>query len=432
MAKSPLILAALANDAVPNIDFIDVKSLSSNSIGAFDSAILTSADNQHAVIRVARNAAAGAEQDVELRSLAAIEPLRESLPFKITKVLGATADQRGARAIVFDFVYGNPIDVPSVAHEGHLAESIGKSIAAIHNLPAALVQEAHLAEYQPAQTVRARVADLDRAAATGRVPAVLLARWENALEDSELFRYQPTVIHGSLSGETVLEQDLAVSGILNWAGLKIGDPAEDFAWIFGAAVPELTDTVLMAYSIGRAMSDPTIRQRAALYSELEMARWLMHGVTQNDQEVIDDALAMLNALVEELSAGSLRPLTASVAAAVIAESAFVAAPLLATDEAEDATAAYAAADNAPAEDAPADDASADDASPSVEESVVLISDVTEEITIVTVEDLDVADFDSADSAADTDPAIDGQPISDADNTKTRVIELPEKSDNELF
>jgi hypothetical protein len=416
MAKSPLILAALANDAVPNIDFIDVKSLSTNSIGAFDSAILTSVDNDHAVIRIARNAAAGAEQDVELRALAALESQRTSLPFKVTKVLGVTADQRGARAIVFDFVYGNSIDVPSLAPEGHLAESIGKAIAAIHNLPAAVVQEAHLAEYQPAETVRARVADLDRAAATGRLPAVLLARWENALEDSELFRYRPTVIHGSLSGETVLELDQEVSGILNWAGLKIGDPAEDFAWIFGAAVPELTDTVLMAYSIGRSMSDPTIRQRAALYSELEMARWLLHGVSQNEAEVVEDALAMLNGLVEELAAGTLRPLTATAPAAVVAESAFVSMSDVPGDSAFVADEAGAVAEET---------AGVNNEAGLVTEE---ISIVTEEITIVTEEISIVTD----EVTIVDDAGLEGQPVSDADNTKTRVIELPEKGDNELF
>jgi hypothetical protein len=31
-----------------------------------------------------------------------------------------------------------------------------------------------------------------------------------------------------------------------------------------------------------------------------------------------------------------------------------------------------------------------------------------------------------------DADLEDQPVSDADNTKTRVIELPEKGDNELF
>jgi len=396
MAKSPLILAALANDAVPNIHFVDVKTLSSGAIGAFDSAILTTADNEHAVIRIANTPAAGTEQEVELRALAALETVRDQLPFKLTRLLGATTDQRGARALVFDFIYGGTIDVPKLAPEGHLAESIGKAIASIHNLSASLVQEAHLPEYEPSQTVRARVADLDRAAATGRVPAVLLARWENALEDSELFRYQPTVIHGSLSGDSVLELDNEVCGVLNWAGLRIGDPAEDFAWIFGAAVPELTDTVLMSYSISRSLSDPTLRQRAAIYSELEMARWLVHGVAQNDQEIIDDALGMLDGLVEELASGSLRPLTATAAAAaaLAAQSAFIAAS-------------------------------------EAQEQSAFVSDATQEIAIVTEEVAIVAD--EADEVVELEPDDAEDPeVSAGDNTKTRVIELPEKGENELF
>lgn len=401
MAKSPLILAALANDAVPNIHFIDVKQLSTNSIGAFDSALLTADNGDHVVIRVPNSAAAGAEQEVELRALSAIEAHRESLPFKFTKLLGSTVDQRGAKALVFNFVYGNPIDVPSLAHEGHLAESIGKAIAAIHNLPPSLVEDAHLPEYQPAQTVRARVADLDRAAATGRVPAVLLARWENALEDSELFHYQPTVIHGSLSGETVLELDDEVSAVLSWGGLRIGDPAEDFAWIFGAGVPELTDTVLMAYSLGRALSDSSIRQRATLYSELEMARWLLHGVSQNDQNIIDDAMAMLNGLAEELSAGTIRALTTSAIVAGAVESAFISA--------------------------------AEQSSP--EELTVITEQITivaEEPEVAALSDESDGFVDSGDSERSAVAEETEEPVSANDDTKTRVIELPEKGENELF
>lgn len=427
MAKSPLILAALANDAVPHLDIKDAKKLTTGASGAFDSAILTTTDGEHLVVKVPNSAAAGTEQAVELQALKALASSRESLPFAITSLTGETRDERGAAVYIFDFLYGNSIDVTTVAPEGHLAESIGKAIAAIHNLPTSVVEDAHLPVFDPAALVRARIAELDRAAATGKIPSVLLQRWQDALEDADLFRYLPTVVHGALSGETVLEQDQEVSGVLAWSGLKISDPAEDFAWIFGANAIELNDAVMLAYSIERRLSDQTIRSRATLYSELEMARWMLHGVTKADPEIIEDAAQMLEQLAAEVSEGVVRPLITSAASAVaiqniLEEDAFIPAAVdrildrdpeieLAKTQAIDIIQVEAESEIDVEAEAEVDDES-------------FVADAAENM-----DDGDEADVFATVDAAEA-QSDNGE--SAATDTKTRVIELPEKSENELF
>ncbi len=427
MAKSPLILAALANDAVPHLDIKDAKKLTTGASGAFDSAILTTADGEHLVVKVPNSAAAGTEQAVELQALKALASSRASLPFAITSLTGETRDDRGAAVYIFDFLYGNSIDVTTVAPEGHLAESIGKAIAAIHNLPTSVVEDAHLPVFDPAALVRARIAELDRAAATGKIPSVLLQRWQDALEDADLFRYLPTVVHGALSGETVLEQDQEVSGVLAWSSLKISDPAEDFAWIFGANAIELNDAVMLAYSIERRLSDQTIRSRATLYSELEMARWMLHGVTKADPEIIEDAAQMLEQLAAEVSEGVVRPLITSAASAVaiqniLEEDAFIPAAVdrildrdpeieLAKTQAIEIIQVEAESEIDVEAEAEVDDES-------------FVADAAENM-----DDGDEADVfatvDAAEAQSDNEESA-------ATDTKTRVIELPEKSENELF
>ena len=54
MGKSPLILAALAKDAVPALDFVQVTPLSGDSVGFFDSALLTASTGAHYVMKMAR------------------------------------------------------------------------------------------------------------------------------------------------------------------------------------------------------------------------------------------------------------------------------------------------------------------------------------------------------------------------------------------
>lgn len=72
MAKSPLILAALAKDAVRHLNFVQVKSLNAGADGAFDTALLTATTGEHYVVRIANTQSAGAEQEVELQALRAL------------------------------------------------------------------------------------------------------------------------------------------------------------------------------------------------------------------------------------------------------------------------------------------------------------------------------------------------------------------------
>ena len=408
MAKSPLILAALAKDAVRHLDFVQVKSLNAGADGAFDTALLTATTGEHYVVRIANTQSAGTEQEVELQALRALgTDGRAALPFKITNLIGETKDDKGARALIFDFVYGSPIDVGSVSGESELARNIGLAIAAIHKLPLTVVENAHLPEFQPEDILRARTAELDRFAATGKVPPVLLSRWEAVLEEPTIFRFQPTVVHGALNGDTVLEEDgRTVAGVLAWSSLKISDPAEDLSWILGSENDPFADAVVAAYSANRPGVDASLRQRAVLYSEFERARWLMHGVNKGDQSIIDDAVEMLTTLADDVEAGVIGRLTAAPIAAFVAE------PII-----EEVTETFIALE--------------DDG----EFEVIEINEVTASATDENVEEvsLETAPIDviaedyELDAIADEDVAADN-----AVDDKTKPIELPEKSDNELF
>ena len=409
MAKSPLILAALAKDAVRHLDFVQVKSLNAGADGAFDTALLTATTGEHYVVRIANTQSAGTEQEVELQALRALgTDGRSALPFKITSLIGETKDDKGARALIFDFVYGSPIDVGSVSGDSELARNIGLAIASIHKLPLSVVENAHLPEFQPEDILRARTAELDRFAATGKVPPVLLSRWEAVLEEPTIFRFQPTVVHGALNGDTVLEEDgRTVAGVLAWSSLKISDPAEDLSWILGSENDPFADAVVAAYSANRTAVDPSLRQRAVLYSEFERARWLMHGVNKGDQSIIDDAVEMLTTLAEDVEAGVIGRLTAAPIAAVIAE------PII-----EEVTETFVEFE---------DDGEFEVIE--INEVTTLAADEVEQVSLETAPIDVIAEDYELDELADED--LTAEPVEPVDD-KTKPIELPEKSDNELF
>ena len=299
MGKSPLILAALAKDAVPALDFVQVVPLQQRGDGYFDSACLTGTNGSHYVVKMARNQEAGLMLDTELMVLRSLAAFRGRLPFEITKLLGETKDAFGKRALLFSFVYGNHTDIDRMGGDDPIATSLADALAAIHSLPLGTVEDAGLPQYSPAEIVRGRVAELDRAAQTGKVPAVLLNRWEQALEDINLWRFNPTVVHGHVDGENFLSLNGNISGVLYWNDMHIGDPAEDFSWIVGYGGEDFAYSSLLEYGRLRG-TDDNLRARAQLYSEMQVARYLLDSIARNDQDNIDHAVGIFQTYVADI------------------------------------------------------------------------------------------------------------------------------------
>ena len=312
MGKSPLILAALAKAAVPSLDFSQVKRLSGAQTGLFDSALLTSTTGNHYVVRTPAGHSGALELDVETQVLKSLTPsVRAKLPFKATSIIGEMTDSSKNRIVVFEFLYGNQIDIARLASNPQLIASIGAAIGAIHGLDTEIIRAAGLPDYSAADIARLRVNELDAVALTGKIPAVLLQRWQEALEDVALFRFNPTVVHGELSDTTVLEQDRNVSAVLNWGAMHIGDPAEDFAWLAGLRNLDLIEEARSAYSAETQNFDSTLIQRAVLYNELAHASWLLHGTKIGDESIVEEAIVQLEILEEELNQGVAISLSAA-------------------------------------------------------------------------------------------------------------------------
>ncbi len=300
MARSHLTLAALATAAVAGLDVAAASNFASGVHGDFDSALITGRDGKHRIIRVPTSERAEAEQSADLVALRALSAgIRGRLPFAISSYVGQTPIN-GTRAVVYEFVYGTKVRLNSIPAGEGLASSIGRSIAAIHSLPTSFIADTGLPVLGAMEILRSSVAIIDRSSATGLVPAALLERWEKATEESTLWQFQPTVINGNLSAESFLSSGGAVTGILGWQGLSVGDPAKDLFWLLGARGEYVAETALDAYHQARPSSDRQIKQRAMLYAELEIAKWLLHGTAIKSTEVVDDAVEMLHGLVDSV------------------------------------------------------------------------------------------------------------------------------------
>lgn len=302
MARSPLTLAAAVTAAVPDAEVVGARRLTAGGGGRFDSAVATLADGSELVVRVANEEAADRELAAEVVALRALTPgVRGMLPFRAPEYVGAAALLAG-RAVVTRFVPGYLIDADEIPPGEGAATSIGAALAALHALPPSVVRSAGLREHTPEQT-RADVRRVIEAAShSGRVPVRLTVRWRDALEDDRLWAFEPAVCLGGTQATSFLFEDdergaPGVSGVLDWHGLSIDDPAVDLRWV--ASAPDAAKDIFRAYGeAAHRAPDAAVRVRARLHAELEFARWLVHGLESHRTDVVDDAAALLESLAE--------------------------------------------------------------------------------------------------------------------------------------
>ena len=258
----------------------------------FESAFIHDTRARHWVVRAPISTADGAQLD---DSVALLGLLSRRLPFSVPTPMGFAALGEGGRAVVYPYIAGRPLDFAHLPAGPGVAAELGRALAALHNIELALCEEAGLTSYDPDTYRTRRLSDLDRAAATGQVPAGLLARWEQSLEDVSLWRFAPTPTHGDLTGDEVLaifddDHDAAtgrIRGMTGWENAKVADPADDFATLVTQSSPAAFDSVLEAYSHARVdRPDLHLEHRARLAGELQLVSELLAAAGSRDERAV--------------------------------------------------------------------------------------------------------------------------------------------------
>lgn len=302
MGAQYLELAGYATAAIDDLVIAGANEWTFGANGDYDSAILRTTEDQMLIVRRPASTAAVGEQLAISKSLACLTPgLRSRLSFTIPTELGRlnTAEVQLA---VYDFIPGNTCDRLPLEHDSMLVADIGRAIAAIHALPRQFVESAGL-PVQSSNDSREAVEQLmAKARNTDRLPTALDDRWGGAVDDSSLWNFVPSVIHGSLERGSFLTNGAGVVGVLGWGDLRVGDPARDMSWLHSVD-GAVTRAIFDEYVESRGASvDRQLLQRSTLYAELELARWLVHGVDTGNEAIIADAEQLLDSLVNRVRA----------------------------------------------------------------------------------------------------------------------------------
>ncbi|NOJ58502.1 phosphotransferase [Arthrobacter sp. 260] len=296
-------LAAIASAAVPGLTPTGVAGVPDDAAD-FESALLVDDSGKQWRVRSPKHPDASMRLETELQALKAFTPaMRAELPFQVPHIAG-TLRHGELCTFVYAHLEGSPRELDGLAAGGpEMVRELGRTLAAIHDLPPLLVHNADLPSYEANEFRQRKLNELDQAAITGRIPAHLLRRWEHALEDVTLWRFHPTVVHGDLHEDNLVISAGRVSAVTGWTDLRVGDPADDFAWLLAATNPRFAVEVHDAYLSARAdAADPHLMRRAALAAEFALAQWLVRGVAMDNAEMIAEAEDMMATLDRDLQA----------------------------------------------------------------------------------------------------------------------------------
>ena len=310
MRRKPIELAAIATAAVPGLTPTAVSSAPDDPAD-FDAALLLDSEGKRWRVRSPRHAEASARLETEFLVLRAFAPgIRAELPFLMPTVAG-TVRQGQLSTFVYSHLAGATRSLDDLSSGSPaLAREIGAALAAIHDLPRSIVSNADLPSYTPNEFRQRRLNELDQAATTGKIPPLLLRRWEHAMEDVSLWRFNPCVVHGDLHEDNLLVDGDRVTAVTGWTDLRIGDPADDMAWLVASNEQDFVNAVLDHYTTSRRdVPDVHLLRRAALSAEFALAQYLVKGMAAGNEDMIGEAESMLAALADDVAKHGGQPIS---------------------------------------------------------------------------------------------------------------------------
>ena len=289
-------LAAQAAAAVPDMQLVKTASF---DLPGVRSALAWDSDGQVWVIEVPESDEAESKQRDRISGAQAIgEGLRARLPFAAPRVIGTTTVE-GRTLSVGAYLPGARIRQDKITPD--MAAAIGEAIAQLHAIPASTLYDQGRPVHSATDAMRKATSIVDRAAKTTLLPKNLLRRWEAAYEDRDLWQFEPTIIHGALHLGAFLTEGNTITGVTGWRELSVGDPARDVAWFTTPHLAERLEPAKTSYLETRQEADHRIFQRARFWAELDIARWLLHGIDVRSEDIVDEATQLINELHDRIS-----------------------------------------------------------------------------------------------------------------------------------
>jgi aminoglycoside phosphotransferase (APT) family kinase protein len=193
-----------------------------------------------------------------------------------------------------------PIALARGADERELAGQLGAFLTALHSFPVAQAARLGLEDADVSSWLARR--QEFREWCEGRaIPLLSPAERCGAERMFEDFfsraraGFEPAVVHADLGPPHVLCCDDAISGVIDWGDVVVGDPALDFAWLLHGVGETFAEELLGAYRETGGVVDPELRGRALFYHRLGPWYEVHYGLEFDHPEFVESGLEAVRA-----------------------------------------------------------------------------------------------------------------------------------------
>ncbi|HZG96008.1 MAG TPA: phosphotransferase [Mycobacteriales bacterium] len=188
----------------------------------------------------------------EQRVLDAIAPL---LPVAVPRSRPVGVLEDGTPFFAHPLIPGEPLDEPT-ARLGLVVSQLAGLLHALHAVPARQVTDLGVPVLDAGATRRWVHETAGRAVTDvlpllpGSLRTAAAADWDAILAEVAGWSFAPVVCHGALYPSNILVQRGrgVVTGVLDWADVRVGDPAADLAGIAAAMAPGIDLSIAMSYA----------------------------------------------------------------------------------------------------------------------------------------------------------------------------------------
>ena len=189
--------------------------------------------------------------------------------------------------------YARLAGVPAIGLDASSANApvLGEFLSVLHAVPAEIAADLDVPRYDPAlllEEVREEALS-DLHLVRDAMPDVSVGEWRPLIEagprDGDAGAISPVLVHGDLAAEHILVDPAggAVTGVIDWSEIALGDPAIDFAgmWHWGGSM--LAGAVLSRYARSH---DPGLIDRARYFGACRGIADILFGLETARPEYI--------------------------------------------------------------------------------------------------------------------------------------------------
>ncbi|MDO4665155.1 MAG: phosphotransferase [Actinomycetaceae bacterium] len=297
-----LTLAGLAAAALPETDFSRV--YARTTTGGIAHAIVESTTGKRFEIAAPTNHAQAAELLSELPILKLLAGLRDENQFPLqTPLPCGWAKTAVGHAFLFPQLPGTPRKSTDIWTDTHLAVGLGRALAVLHALPTTQVSSLGVPNYSLPTCRQRLLTSLKQVESSKIVPTALEKRWRAKLANETWWQAPAQFVHGAIDEDSLCFKGDTVVALQYFSSAHIGDVARDFSWFFAAATPQCQEACLESYFAAGGRQDEFLTKRIELDAEMAMVRWLLHGLTTENADIVNDARVMMRDLVNFIGEG---------------------------------------------------------------------------------------------------------------------------------